>query len=133
MDQVQFFFVEHSFIREANSVPFRCLSEEQCFHLILFWSEINEKFSIVRPLTLPSVHVKILLRNLYDHLSEPYKIKLLSMKRPTNRVKLWTALGLQRIEKASVDISDIHVKIVELYKSFVAERTESSLYRLVCS
>lgn len=112
---------------------FRCLSDEQRYNLILFWSEINKKFSIIQPIHLLSVHVKILLQNLYDSLSGSSKATLRNNRPILSNIKMWTALGLQRISDGETEAMEVHMKIGELQRAFFTERTDSSLYKLVCS
>lgn len=106
-----------------------CLSEVQCFDLVAFWSEVNQK--LVQPNHLQSVHVKILLRNLYDNLTDSYKQRLCENKPIVTNIKLWTALGLHRFNGGTSDIMDLNVKIDSLCKAFSAERSVSVLTKLV--
>lgn len=101
----------------------------QCFDLIAFWSEVNQK--LVQPNHLQSVHVKILLRNLYDNLTDSHKQRLCENKPIVTNIKLWTALGLHRYNDGTSEIIDLNVKIDALCKAFSVERSDSVLTELV--
>lgn len=108
---------------------FSCLSDVQCFDLILFWSEMNQK--LVQSNHLRSIHVKILLRHLYDSLTDSHKLKLRENKPILSNIKLWTALGLHRITDGTSEIMDLNIEIDALCKTFLAERSDSVLNKLV--
>ncbi len=132
MDRVRIFAILQKFCCLYWTFFFlRCLSEQQCFKLTLFWCEINEHFSIVQPNHLASVHVKIVLRILYDQLSDACKLKFASDQRTLSNQKLVATLGLQRIKCEYTEVTDIHTKCDDLVKDFLAERSDSSLYKLV--
>ncbi|XP_037040457.1 uncharacterized protein LOC119077371 isoform X2 [Bradysia coprophila] len=108
-----------------------CLSEEQCYSLILFWSEVNAKHSTVQSNHLASVHVNVLLRNLYDGLSGSYRAKVSSDKRILSNIKFWTAVGLHRRGCEAREVMDVHTKVDELLKAFLIDRTDAAFYKLI--
>lgn len=76
--------------------------------------------------------MKILIQNLYDSLTDSYKLKLrLNKPMVLSNIKLWTTLGLHRITYEAKEIMELHSEINALYESFVIQRTESAFYRLV--
>lgn len=134
MGQVKFSLSFFQCSKTLIHICFSYLPELQCYNLILLWSKINDKFSIVQSVHFPSVHVKILLRTLYDLLSDTQKRMLCIHKPITKNIKLWTALGIHSVPGGINDeiIAGINIEIETLFKTFFYERREIALYKLVC-